>query len=235
MSDWRIGRSWTEGELEQYLASLNERPVNFETPVEEMIPEHGWTVDGSHDQIGTEAAGPPEPDGAFERARQGIINYDFSDPRIVEGHFDPKVPLVGRDMVLEIKAFGIMRFLGGVRVHSVREECTDDQSLFGYRYDTLRGHIERGYEWFLLTKDHRTGEVWFQIEAHWRLGDFPTWWSRVGFKLFGENFRRLWRHEAPLRLKQLTRKEPQEQIAAPGRLAHRGDPTPRPTEPVRRT
>ena len=28
-----------------------------------------------------------------------------------------------------------------------------------FRYDTLEGHIERGYEWFLLTKDHATGGI----------------------------------------------------------------------------
>ena len=233
MSDYRLFRSWSEAELKEYLGRLQDRPSNFDVPIETMVPENGWTVDGSHDMLGCEPPGEPVPDGVFERAKKGLVNYDFSDPRIVEGHFDPRVPLVGREMILEMKVLG-MRYLGGTRVHGVREECTEQESVFGYRYDTLQGHIERGYEWFLLTKDHTTGEVWFKIEAHWRLGDFPNWWSRLGFHLIGEHFRRLWRHEAPLRLKALTKKRPTELVAEPGELAHRGDPAPKPTQPLRR-
>lgn len=234
MSRWRYGRGWSETELKEYLAQLRDRSVNFEVPVEEMVPANGWTVDGSHDCLGQEPAGEPAPDGLFERAKKGIVNYDFSDPRIVQGHFDPLAPLVGREMLLEMKVLGL-RYLGGVRVHSTREECDERRSLFGYRYDTLQGHMERGYEWFLLTKDHRTGEVWFQIEAHWRLGDFPNWWSRLGFHLIGENYRRLWRHAAPRRLRELATQPVAGVVAAPGRLAHRGDVQPRPTEPLRKT
>ncbi|HEU4754898.1 MAG TPA: DUF1990 family protein, partial [Armatimonadota bacterium] len=159
-------------------------------------------------------------------------NYDFSDPRIVEGHFDPTTPLAGRNMLLEMKVLGL-HFLGGVRVHAVREETSETHTLFGFRYDTLEGHIEQGFEWFLLTKKHLTGEVSFRIEAHWRLGQFPTWWSRLGFKLIGENYRRYWRHEAPERLKRVARQPAARPVAPAGELAHRGDPTPQRTDLAR--
>src|SRR5262245_57228882 len=188
MAIWRYGRSWQEAALKAYLAALESRHVNFDRPPEEMIAENGWTVDGADSVIGREPPGPPEPDGIFERAKQGLIHYDFSDPAIVEGHLDPDAPFVGRNMLLEIKCWGF-RFLGGVRVHTIREESDERRTVFGFRYDTLEGHIERGYEWFLLRKDHETGEVWFKIEAHWRLGDFPAWWARLGFKRIGERFR----------------------------------------------
>src|SRR5581483_266200 len=147
MSLWRFGRGWSEAEMKAYLGALEERRVNFSVPPEEMTRENGWTVDGIEEEVGREAPGPPEPDGVFERARQGTIHYDFSDPRIVEGHFDAKAPLAGRNMLLELKVLGL-RYLGGVRVHSVREESDAQRTLFGYRYDTLQGHIERGFEWF---------------------------------------------------------------------------------------
>src|SRR5688572_10510473 len=94
----RWGRGWREGEMRSYLEALRERTVNFDTPIEEMVPEHGWTVDGSDDVLGTEPTGPPAPDGIFERARQGLINYDFSEPHLVEGHFDPEDSFIGRNM-----------------------------------------------------------------------------------------------------------------------------------------
>src|SRR5687767_1607756 len=151
MALWRFGRGWSEETMKRYLAELRDRKVNFDVPLEEMTPAHGWKIDGSDTCIGYEPPGLPLPDGIFARARQGVTNYDFSDPRIVEGHFDPDDAIVGRNMLLEIKCMGL-RFLNGVRVHSVRDEPGSEGTLFGFRYDTLEGHIERGYEWFLLTK-----------------------------------------------------------------------------------
>lgn len=229
MALWRFGRGWSEETLKTYLKSLKTRPISFTVPVEAMTLENGWTVDGSEDALGYETAGPPVVEGVFQRARQGLINYDFSDPRIVVGHFDPDAPFVGRDVLLEFKVLGF-HFLGGCRVHSVRDETDEERTTFGFRYDTLEGHIERGFEWFLLTKQHATGEVVFKIEAHWQLGQFPTWWSRLGFKLFGEHYRKKWRHEAPLRLKEVAHRPAQKPTAAPGELAHRGDVTPQRTK-----
>jgi uncharacterized protein (UPF0548 family) len=228
---WRFGIPWSEAALQAYLAELAGRRVNFTTQPEEMTAANGWTVDGTEEAIGVEAPGPPVPDGVFERARQGVLQYDFSDPSIVVGHFDPHAPLVGRNLLLEMKVMGF-RFLGGCRVHSVRDEPGRTGTLFGFRYDTLEGHIERGFEWFLLSKDHATGEVRFKIEAHWQLGDFPTWWSRLGFRLFGERYRALWRRRAPERLRQLVRQPAEKPVAEPGELAHRGDEAPTASAPV---
>jgi uncharacterized protein (UPF0548 family) len=230
MALWRFGRGWSESEMRDYLAALKDRPVNFTDPPETMTVEHGWTVDGSTASLGSEPPGPPEPDGPYVRARQAIINYDFSDPAIVVGHYDPDAPLSGRDMLLELKVLGF-RFLSGCRVKDVREEVEHGTTLFGFRYDTLQGHIEQGFEWFLLTKDHESGDIHFRIEAHWRLGDFPNWWSRVGFLLFGEWYRRYWRHRAPVRLRRLAHQPASRPIAAPGALAHRGDESPQRTDP----
>ena len=227
---YRFGRGFSETELRAMLDEMAERPVNFDEPPERMTIDHGWTVDGSHDHLGSEPEGSPTADGIFARARQGVLNYDFSDPKIVEAHYDPDIPALGRDMLLELKVLGF-RFLGGCRVTEVRDEADSATTAFGFRYDTLAGHIERGFEWFLLTKDHQTGDVHFRIEAHWRLGDFPSWWSRLGFKLIGERYRRLWRHRAPERLRHLTRKRVEHPVAEPGHLAHRGDPEPERTEP----
>lgn len=229
MALWRFGSSWPEEALKRHLAALAGRSVNFTEAPEEMIEALGWKVDGADAQLGVEPPGPPIRDGLFERAKQGLIQYDFSDPRIVEGHFDPEAEFVGRNILLEIKCLGL-HFLGGARVHGVRDEVGEKGTVFGFRYDTLEGHIERGFEWFLLSKNHETGEVRFKIEAHWRLGDFPNWWSRLGFKLVGEHFREKWRHEAPLRLKRLARRPADVPLPPPGELAHRGDPVPSRTE-----
>jgi uncharacterized protein (UPF0548 family) len=226
VSRWRFGRGWSETELRAYLAELRNARPNFDELPERMTTEHGWTVDGDDQPLGYEPPGPPVHDGLFERASQAVINYDFSDPRIAVGHFDPSAPLANRDMLLEIKTFGL-RFLGGVRVHTVRDEADDTRTSFGFRYDTLEGHFEQGFEWFLLSKSHASGEVRFRIQAHWRMGDFPTWWSRLGFLVLGESSRARWRRRAVARLRRLARQPVAGPIAREGQLAHRGDRTAR--------
>jgi uncharacterized protein (UPF0548 family) len=223
---WRFGRGWSEEELRAYVAELRHARPNFDERPERMTPERGWTVDGDDQPIGYEPPGPPLLDGPFARAKQAIINYDFSDPRIAVGHFDPSAPLDGREMLLEIKTFGL-RFLGGVRVHTVRDEGDEHRTSFGFRYDTLEGHFEQGFEWFLLSKSHASGEVRFRIQAHWRMGDFPTWWSRLGFLVLGESSRARWRRQAVARLRRMARRPATGPVAEQGRLAHRGDYAPR--------
>jgi uncharacterized protein (UPF0548 family) len=231
MALWRFGSSWSEAAMKGYLTQLAGRHVNFDVPPEQMVPDNGWTVDGTEQVIAVEPPGPPLADGPFTHARQGLINYDFSDPRIVEGHFNPRTPFIGRNILLEIKVLGL-HFLSGARVHSVRGESDGERTVLGFRYDTLEGHIERGYERFLLTKEHRTGEIRFKIEAHWQLGDFPNWWSKLGFKLIGERCRTLWRHHAPERMHRLAQQPVEKPAAAPGELAHRGDVRPQRTRPT---
>lgn len=203
MAEWRIGRKWSDEELIERLAALASARTSFpETRFAEMTPEAGWRPDLRESLIGRERPGPPERDGIFERARDAVIRYDFSDPRIVEGHFDPSVPLLGRRMLLELEPLGL-RFLCGVIVGDVTDERSDATSAFGFRYDTLEGHVERGSEWFLVTKDHETGEVRMRIESRWQKGDFPNWWSRVGFSVLGSTYRQLWLRRAHQRMRAL--------------------------------
>ncbi len=102
-------------------------------------------------------------------------------------------------MLLELKALGL-RFLCGVLVGAVWRDADTGQSWAGYRYDSLWGHIETGAEWFVLRKHHRTGEVRLRIEAVWRAGQLPTWWSRIGFALLRPLYLRLWQRRSVRRL-----------------------------------
>jgi hypothetical protein len=225
MAEWRIGRGWTEAELEQRLVGLPQRQRNFADPVEAMTLERGWNQYFSEAVVGREPPGPPVPDGPFTRGRVAVSAYAFSDPRIVIGHFDPDVPLLGRYMLLEMRALRVFHYLAGVVVAATRHDEAEGEagpeSVFGFRYDTLDGHIESGVEWFLLRKAHATGEIRFRIEAAWRPGQFPNWWSRLGFAYFGPRYQKRWHHRAHALLARLMR-DPD--VAAPeaehGRLVH---------------
>lgn len=204
MAELRFFRGWSEQELRARLEDARSLPRNFTTPFDEMTLERGWNHYFSDSVIASEGAGPPAPDGPFQRAWVAMQSYHFSDPRTVTGHFDPSAPLLGRTMLLEIKSL-VMHYLCGVRVGAVREEDEPTRTVRGWRYDTLRGHFEIGAEWFLLTKDHDTGAVRFRVSANWRPGEFPNWWSRLGFQLFGARYQRSWHHRAHARLALLAR------------------------------
>lgn len=221
MGEWRFGRGWNEAELADRLRRLEGLERNFTADADMLTAEHGWHGYASEARLTTERVGPPVPDGQFERGWVAMRAFRFSDPDIVTAHFDPAVPLLGRRMLLEVKVLGL-RYLNGALVSAVRTETIDERTEYGFRYDTLEGHIERGAEWFVLTKDHTTGAVRFSIRARWRPGDFPNWWSHLGFHFVAPRYQRKWHRRAHARLQALMR-EPHVALAPRGgRLAHEG-------------
>lgn len=223
MAYWRIGPGWSNEAILERLESLDGLPRNFRADEGEMRPETGWNSYFSEAIIARENPGAPEAEGPFRRAEVAVASYQFSDPSIVIGHFDPESRLLGRRMLLEMKAVRMFRYLAGVVVGAVRFEERDGEHVFGFRYDTLTGHIERGAEWFLLTKDEATGEIRFRIEAAWLPGEFPNWWSRLGFRFLGPTYQRKWHHQAHLRLFRIAHGEsPASPVVDEHGVAHAG-------------
>ncbi|WP_239489874.1 DUF1990 family protein [Luteitalea sp. TBR-22] len=188
-------------------------PTNVDAAEEEMTAEQGWHHYYSEAVIARDSEGTER----FERARNALEHYQFSEPRIVMAHFDPAEPLLRRCILLEIRVLGL-RYLCPALVSRVRDRPDE----FGFRYDTLEGHIERGVEWFVLTQDAR-GDIRFRIEARWKEGEFPNWWSRLGFSLLSGYYQRKWHRLAHQRLSLLahygsTRRPPRD---ASG-LTHQG-------------
>lgn len=190
MAEWRLLSGWSSEELDVRLNQLAAARLNFAAVEEEMTGEQGW--DHWHSEAVIVHA--PADDACFERARVALANYRFSDPAIVTAHFDPATPLLGRRILLEIKVLGL-HYLCPALVSRVR----DARGVYGFRYDTLEGHIERGVEWFQLTKSGG-GEIRFRIEARWQPGDLPNWWSRAGFTLLSGYYRRRWHRQAHRRM-----------------------------------
>lgn len=225
MAEFRAQRGWTRDELAEHLAALAELPPSVPpVPLEQLDVEQGWRVERSEAVVGREPPGPPVADGLFERAKQALDAYAFSDPTIVEAHFDPTVPLLGRRMLLELKVLGL-HYLCGVQVVDIEDESDEQRSAFGFRYDTLAGHLERGGEWFVVTKDHATGEIRLCITSRWRLGDMPNAWTRIGFRVLAPYYRALWLCRAHERLRALLAR-PTAAIRPPtARVVDEGPPT----------
>ena len=152
---WRWGRAFSPQELARRLQSLDAMQSSVERAgASDAALEHYF----SQAIIARDTPGTPRPGGAFERACELSARYEFSDPRIVIGHFDPKRPLLGRPLLLELRALGL-HILAGVRINEVHTRSDGDGvSVFAWRYDTLPGHIEFGSEWFRVLQRHSSGE-----------------------------------------------------------------------------
>jgi uncharacterized protein (UPF0548 family) len=194
------------------LRGLRRAQVNFDA--DEVDPA-GWHIDTCRSALPAEAPGPPERDGPWETACRLLEAYEFSDPDLIRAVYAEGEPLLGRDMLLEGR-FWMLRFSMGVRVTAVvDEERPPDERVWGWAYETLEGHIERGRMSYEVVKHQDTGEVELVIVAHSQgaptLGPFTT----LGWKLFGRRRQLRFYRECGVRL-------------AAGVRERRGDPAPVP-------
>lgn len=210
--EWRFGRGWSDSELNARLNDLHAVDIGFPLTGPESQEGTNWRRYYSESIIAKE--NPGTPGKAFDIAWKAITEYQFSDPGIVMGHFRSGQPLLHRSMLLEIKVLGL-RYLCGARVGAVRNHSDAEKTEFGFRYDTLKNHIEVGSEWFFLTKKHETGEIWFRISASWRPGHFPNWWSHVGFEFLGRRYQLAWHRLAYLRMREIANTDGAELVDVP--------------------
>jgi uncharacterized protein (UPF0548 family) len=131
-------------------------------------------------------------------AQELMRNYEFADRSIVRAIFRPDDPLDQRDMLLEIRFYGL-RFHVGVRVGGVYDETREVDGravrVWGWNYRTLQGHLEKGQMDYEVWKWLETGEVEFRIHAFSRGADIPNPIVRLGWRLFGRRQQlRFYRH-----------------------------------------
>lgn len=155
---------------EAELASLPGRPVNYDADALDLAhPPPGWTVDDRRQPLESEPPGDPTPGGPWEVAARLIRGYEFADPSLVRARYEPDAPLLGRNMLLELRALGLVSVYVGVRVCEVwdREEDRDGRRarVFGWAYRTLEGHVEQGQMCWEVWKWLDSGDVVFHVLA----------------------------------------------------------------------
>ncbi|MFE9749465.1 DUF1990 family protein [Saccharothrix saharensis] len=186
-------------EVGALLRALRGRGLNYD-PAEVRRPS--WTFDVHRHELGREAVGPPVEGGLWWRARSLVAAYEFSPPEIVRAYYEPGSELLGRDMLLQARLPGL-RFLMGVRVTDVRDETSDERTTWGWGYQTLEGHLERGRVDYGLVKHHATGQVEFVASSHSQLHPRAPWWMRWGWRWFGRRVQLRFYRRAGQRLRRL--------------------------------
>ncbi|MEU6281365.1 DUF1990 family protein [Streptomyces sp. NPDC047028] len=162
--------------------ALVDAHVNYSA---DEVRRPSWNIDTHRTPLPPERPGPPEPGGPWEQACALVRDYDFSPPEIIRALYDPAAPLLGRDMLLEARFHGL-HFYCGVRVTEVVDETRDDtERVWGWAYETLEGHLERGKVTYEVVKRQDTGEVRFMVSSYSQgaptLGRVTTF----GWRLFG--------------------------------------------------
>ncbi|RCW39575.1 uncharacterized protein (UPF0548 family) [Halopolyspora algeriensis] len=181
------------------LRELRHRRVNFTA---EQVHPAGWHFDTHRHPVAYERPGPPEPGGAWELACELVRDYEFSAPELIRATYDRHVPLSGRNMLLEGRFFGL-RFYMGVRVTHVVDEERDGIRVWGWGYETLKGHLEQGRMDYEVVKDLTSGLVEFVITGYSRRAPTLGPLVKLGWWLFGRRRQLRFYRECGRRLRTL--------------------------------
>lgn len=202
--------------LRRRFADLHRRSLNFDPRHRHgFTPENGWRVDDYRQPLPAEPPGPPVAGGSWEVARRLVRDYAYADPAIIRRVYRTGDPERGRDMLLEARFYGL-RFHLGVRVGEVVDGLYEHRGrparVWGWNYQTLQGHLERGQMDHGVRKWIDTGEVEFYLHAVSRRARIANPIVRLGFVLFGRHMqvkfhRRACRRMAELTAAELTRRQ----------------------------
>jgi uncharacterized protein (UPF0548 family) len=195
--------------LRRRLAQLAHEPVNYDADrLDPDRPPARWLVDDRCQALPGEPPGEPVDEGSFEIAARLIRGYEFADPSIVRAFYDPEAPLRGRNMLLELRALGLLSIHAGVRVVEVYDDTRQIQGrpvrVFGWSYRTLHGHVEEGQMDWQVWKWTDTGAVEFHVHAVSRPAPIPNLIVRLGFLLVRRHERALFLDSTQRRMRVLT-------------------------------
>jgi uncharacterized protein (UPF0548 family) len=171
---------------ERRLRELHGEPLNFDLQGS-FRPEDGWHNDALSQPLPSEPPGEPTDGGPWQVARRLTEAYRMADPALVRATWDHDHPLLGRDMLLELRLYRLVSVHAGVRVTRVWDETRDGERVFGYEYATLPGHVEMGRMDYEVAKRLEDGSVAFRIHAHSRPSGEGLPWVRLGFRLVGRH------------------------------------------------
>jgi hypothetical protein len=170
------------------LAEIEGWAVNFDPVDLPKVATDPWHIDDYCTELPAEEPGEPEPGGSFEIAKELMTNYSFADPSMVRATWRKGAPLLGRSMLLEIRWFAL-RVHVAVRVSQIFDETREVDGrqvrIWGWAYQTLGDHLERGQMDYQVWKWLDTGRIEYRIHAVSVLDRIVNPVMNIGFRLIG--------------------------------------------------
>jgi hypothetical protein len=211
---------------------MEDRRVNFDPSELPEVATDPWHVDDYCVRLPSEPPGEPEPNGSFEVARRLMADYEFADPSMVRAHYDADASLLGRTMLLQIRFF-VIHVHVGVRVCAIFDEVREVDGrrvrIWGWAYQTLGEHLERGQMDYQVWKWLDSGAVEFRIHAVSVLERVKNPILNLGFRLIGRREQIKFARRCGERMKALVAAELEYGEAAHPEPARRGDVVVSPT------
>ncbi|MDQ4031694.1 MAG: DUF1990 domain-containing protein [Actinomycetota bacterium] len=184
------------------LAELRDREVNYD-PSEIRPPD--WNFDVHRSVVGRERPGPPEAGGMWEAARDLVRDYEFTPPELIRAVYYRRDPLLGRTLLLEGR-FSMLRFYMGVRITALIDETRrQQQKVWGWTYETLEHHLERGNVTYEVVKHLNTGQVEFVASCQSQRSPAVGPVLRMGWRFFGRRTQLRFYRRCGQRLQELVR------------------------------
>ncbi|MDQ4009663.1 MAG: DUF1990 domain-containing protein [Actinomycetota bacterium] len=184
------------------LADLRDRSINYD-PSEVRLPD--WNFDVHRSLVGRERPGPPEPRGVWETACDLVRDYEFTPPELIRAVYSRRDPLLGRNLLLEGR-FSLLRFYMGVRITALIDETRHQQEkVWGWTYETLEHHLERGNVTYEVVKHLDTGKVEFVASSQSQRSPAVGPVLRMGWRFFGRRTQLRFYRRCGQRLHELVR------------------------------
>jgi len=184
------------------LGELRHRKINYD-PGEVSPPS--WNFDVHRSLIGYERPGLPEPHAVWETACKLVRDYEFTPPELVRAVYQRSEPLLGRTLLLEGR-FIALRFYMGVRITVLVDETRGHQErVWGWAYQTLEHHLERGKVTYEVIKHLDSGQVEFVASCQSQRSPTLGPILRLGWLLFGRRTQLRFYRRCGQRLRELVR------------------------------
>ena len=170
----------TEGAIVELLNAARSAPYAYrEVGATQGVAPRGYDSDRLRVCLGRGAE-------TYERAKQAIRNWRMFPAEMTEILW-PETAIIANSVVgVLFRAAGLWS-LNACRIVYIVDETDEHAERFGFAYGTLRGHLERGEERFLVEHRRDDDTVWYDLACFSRPGH---WLSRLGYPIVRRQQRR---------------------------------------------
>ncbi len=154
-------------EIDAFLQSSRDMDFSYpELRATNTAPPDGYTIDHNRNKLGTGAE-------TFAAAADAIRAWKMFDIGWVSLHPPNAAIEEGQNVAVRVSHLGFYSLNAARVVYTI-----NDAGRFGFAYGTLTDHGESGEERFLVEIDPETEDVWYDLYAFSRPGNFL---SNLGF------------------------------------------------------